>query len=72
VNAQILRLKRRRGSTCGQTTKGIARKKTGMSCMGKDTGILWGGEYAPQRHTPAREKIDNKRDDGNICGLWRI
>jgi len=40
--------------------------------MGKDTGILWGGEYAPQRHTPAREKIDNKRDDGNICGLWRI
>jgi len=37
--------------------------------MEKGTGILWGGEYALQRHTPARERIDNKRDDGNICGL---
>jgi len=32
------------------------RKKAGISHMGKSTGILWGGEYAPQRHTSTREK----------------
>jgi len=102
-NAQILRLKRRkeRNSTCSQTTKGIARKKTSMSYIGKGAGILWGEEYAPQRCTLTRKKtsmsyigkgagilwgeeyapqrctltrkkMDNKRDSGNIYGLWSV
>jgi len=73
-NAQILRLKRRkeRDSTCSQTTKGIARKKASMFCIGKGAGILWGEEYAPQRCTLARKKMDNKRDSGNIYGLWSV
>jgi len=32
------------------------RKKAGISHMGKNIGILWGEEYAPQRHTSTREK----------------
>ena len=40
-----------------------------MFYMGKGTGILWEREYTPQRCTSAREKIDNKGDDGNVCGL---
>jgi len=32
------------------------RKKAGISHMGKSIGILWGEEYALQRHTSTREK----------------
>ena len=31
-----------------------------------------GEEYAPQRCTLARKKMDNKRDSGNIYGLWSV
>jgi len=67
-----LRLKRERDSAYGQTIKDIARKEASMSHIGKGAGILWRGEYALQRHTPARERIDNKEDGGNICELWRM
>jgi len=43
-----------------------------MSYIGKGAGILWGEEYAPQRYTLARKKMDNKRDSGNIYGLWSV
>ena len=64
-----MRLKRGRDSAYGQTIKDIARKEASMSHIGKGTGILWRGEYALQRHTPARERIDNKEDGGNIYEL---
>ena len=45
-----MRLKRRkeRNSTCSQTTKGIARKKTSMSYIGKGAGILWEKSMPPK------------------------
>ena len=48
--------KKEKDSTYGQTTKGAVRKKAGISHMGKSIGILWGEEYALQRHTSTREK----------------
>jgi len=57
---------------CGQTTKGTIRKKASMSHIEKGIRILQGEEYAPQRHTSPRERIDNKRDSGSICRLWRM
>ena len=38
--------KRERGSICDQTTKGIARKKTGISHIEKGTEILWVSQIA--------------------------
>ena len=43
-----------------------------MSHMGKGVEILWEEEYALQRHTLARERMNNKGDSGNICRLWRV
>ena len=55
-----------------QTTKGTARKKAGISYIGKGAGILQRGEYAPQKHTSAKERIDNERDSGNVYELWKM
>jgi len=45
--------KKRRGSTCGQTTKDTAREEAGMFHIGKSTGILWGEEHTSRRCTSA-------------------
>ena len=52
-----------------QATKGIVEEEAGIFYMEKGVGILWRKEYASPRHTSARERIDNKGDSGNICGL---
>jgi len=57
---------------CSQTTKGTARKKTSTFYMEKGIGILWRGEYAPQRCTSTRERMDNKGGSSNVYGLWRM
>ena len=49
--------------------KKYSKKKTSMSYIEKDTGILWWVKYVPRRHTPTWEKIVNREYSGDLYRL---
>jgi len=63
---------RRRDSTYGQATKGIAEEKAGTSHMGKGTRVLWQMKYSFIGCIPTWKGIDHRRDGSNVCRLQRI
>ena len=63
----------RRGSACGHTTKGIAKRveeeSSAHSTM-EGTGALWRGH--PRQGIPVRAGVVYKGGDSVICGVQKV
>jgi len=59
-------------SVCGKATKGIAGKEASTLPMEKGTGAQWHTGYASKRCSIGGKRIENQREDSNICGIWGV
>ena len=63
----------RRGSTCGHTTKGAAKKvkeESGIHPMMEGIGVLWRG--CPRQGVPVRAGVVYEGGDSVICGVQKV
>ena len=61
---------REESGVCSKATKGTARKEASALPTEKGTGAQQRIGYASKRHSIRGKRMENQRDDSNICKVW--